>query len=102
MSNWKNPYYNPEKFGLEIVAELNPFLSYEFDMVIVWKDKEGNLYWAADAGCSCPTPFEEYTSIELLNKFNYDDIEAEVKSRTYGSTDAEKRDFLNKVREFVR
>ena len=98
MLDWKNPYYNPELFGLEIVAELNPFLSYEFDMVVVWKDKEGNLFWAADAGCSCPTPFEDYTSVELLNKFNYEDIKQAVKER-YGPSEAEKRDFLRKVRD---
>ena len=95
----KNPYYNPESLGLEIVAQLNPYLSYEFDMVVVWKEiKSGDLYWAADTGCSCPTPFEDYTSIETLNKFNYDDIKQGVKER-YGASEAEKRDFLRKVRD---
>jgi len=99
MFGYNNPYYGPEKMGLEIVAELNPAMSYEFDMVLVWKEtKSGNLYWAADAGCSCPTPFEDYTSVELLNKFNYEDIKQAVKER-YGPSEAEKRDFLRKVRD---
>jgi hypothetical protein len=101
MSDWKNPYYNPEKFGLEIIAELNPHLSYEFDIVVVWKDKEGNLFWAGDAGCSCPTPFERYTSIETLDKFNYNEIESYVKASMYGASDSEKRDFLAKVRQLA-
>lgn len=101
MSDWKNPYYNPEHFGLEIVAELNPHLSYEFDMVVVWKDKEGNLFWAGDAGCSCPTPFENYTSIETLNRFNYDEIESYTKGRTYGVSEGERHEFLSKVRQLV-
>jgi len=93
----KNPYYNPEALGLEIVEQLNPYLSYEFDMVVVWREVEsGNLYWAADAGCSCPTPFEDYNSVESLNKFNYEEIASAVKNR-YGASDAEKRDFLRKV-----
>ena len=54
-----NVYYDPAKFGLEIVAELDADLSYEFDMVIVWRDRAGDLWAAADSGCSCPTPFED-------------------------------------------
>ncbi len=96
---WENnPYYNPENLGLEIVEQLNPNMSYEFDMVVVWKAIEsGNLYWAADSGCSCPTPFEDYNSIEDLNPFNYEEIERAVKDR-YGASDGEKQDFLRKVR----
>lgn len=56
----------PEAFGLEIVADFDGGVAYEFDMVVVWKDRSGNLYWAADAGCSCPSPFEDYSSIESL------------------------------------
>ena len=95
----KNPYYNPGNLGLEIVAELDPHLSYEFDMVVVWKAVEsGNLYWAEDAGCSCPTPFENYNSIEDLHPFNYEEIEKSVKQRKYGASEGEKQDFLRKVR----
>lgn len=54
-----NVYYNPEKFGLTIVKEIeDPNASYSFDMFILWRDGSGRLLWATDSGCSCPTPFE--------------------------------------------
>ncbi len=64
-----NIYYNPEKFGLKIVEETNkPDLSYEFDMVVAWEDvTTGKQYWAQDSGCSCPSPFEQFDSIESLD-----------------------------------
>lgn len=55
-----NVYYDPEKFDLEIVAEHDCAGSYEFDMLVVWRQKgSGRLLWAQDSGCSCPTPFED-------------------------------------------
>jgi|SRR6188474_638227 len=57
-------YYNPDKFGIEIVAEVEwspP--CYDFDLTVVWVDKEGTYYWASDSGCSCPSPFEDYTQL---------------------------------------
>lgn len=66
--NSDDVYYQPESFGLEIVAEVEwspP--CYDFDLTVVWVDKGGNYYWASDAGCSCPSPFESYNSLEDLN-----------------------------------
>lgn len=51
-----NVYYHPEEWDLEVVGELNYTGGYEFDIRVIWKDKEGNLYTARDSGCSCPTP----------------------------------------------
>lgn len=63
-------YYNPEKFGLSVVAEIDDDrANYSFNTIVVWKHNEtGKLYWAQDSGCSCPSPFEDYTSIEMLSK----------------------------------
>jgi len=53
-----NPYYSPEKCGLEIFQTVSTGRSYEFDMLIVWiKTDDKTLWWATDSGCSCPTPF---------------------------------------------
>ena len=61
-------YCDPKQFGLKVFAETsNPALDYEFSMFVVWQDGEGNLFYAADSGCSCPEPFEDITSIEQLN-----------------------------------
>ena len=54
-------YYTPEHHGLELVGSASEDdMSYEFDIFAVWKDESGNLYWASDSGCSCPSPFESY------------------------------------------
>lgn len=65
-----NPYDSPDKFGLEIVRVYDePDLSYEFNMVVVWRDKKtGKEYWAADSGCSCPSPFENVSSMADLHE----------------------------------
>lgn len=57
-------YYDPEKCGVTLVVMLDrPDLSYEFDMLGVWRDDAtGRLGWASDSGCSCPSPFEDYNS----------------------------------------
>lgn len=63
-----NVYYNPEAFGLTPVAELECSSGgYEFDTIVVWSDATGTLLWAHDAGCSCPTPFEDH-DVSTLNR----------------------------------
>ena len=68
-----NPYYYPENCNLEIVESTHrPDLCYEFDMVVLWKDKTtGEQFWAHDSGCSCPSPFEWVRSISDLNDLKF-------------------------------
>lgn len=99
-----NVYYSPEKFGLKVVAEIDYSSGdYQFDRRVVWSDKDGFLYTARDAGCSCPTPFEDYTSLATLERADIRDLEAEAQSeyREY-RTLAEKTAFLEKVRKGLR
>jgi hypothetical protein len=64
----KNVYYSPESYGLEVVGDIEwTGESYQFDMTVVWKDKDGKYYVASDSGCSCPSPFEDYNSLESLD-----------------------------------
>ncbi len=65
-----NVYETPEKYGLKVVAELEfSDLSYVFDTRVVWRHEEtGILYTARDAGCSCPSPFEEYNTLADLEQ----------------------------------
>jgi hypothetical protein len=83
MMGWNEPdvYNNPEKFDLEIVyvAEEED-LCYEFNMFVVWQDANGALYYATDAGCSCPSPFETYTSLAELTPGSKADIMAELEA----------------------
>ena len=68
-------YYQPEKFGLEVIGVIgDPEASYSFDDLVVWNHAETKrLYWAEDAGCSCPSPFEDYTSLDMAEAVPYDD-----------------------------
>ena|SRR3990167_3902905 len=64
-----NVYFSPEEFGLVVVVEAEGNAEgYGFDLTVVWKEvKSGKLYWAHDSGCSCPSPFEDYVSVDMLN-----------------------------------
>lgn len=76
MSYETNVYYKPEVHGLEEVA-FHDFSSgcYEFDFLVLWKSEDGAFYIARDSGCSCPSPFETYTSLDDLDRiFNLDEL----------------------------
>lgn len=73
MKEWgdNNPYYHPDKCGLEIVGELDEPRDYEFNMFVVFRDIEsGKLYYGQDAGCSCPTQFEDFHSLKDLTEIH--------------------------------
>jgi hypothetical protein len=55
-----NVYYNNIE-GLSKVGGLEEDnLSHEFNILLVIKhDLTGRVFYAADSGCSCPTPFED-------------------------------------------
>lgn len=67
-----NPYYNPEDFDLEIVGSIDlAEPDYSFDLLVVWYHAPtSTFYWASDSGCSCPSPFEDYHSLEQLESGN--------------------------------
>jgi len=59
-------YYQPEKFGITPVGEVDwDDESCSFNITVVWQSKEDPqvFYWAQDSGCSCPAPFEGFTSL---------------------------------------
>lgn len=98
------PYYDPEKWGLEEVAEIDYSSgNYEFDYRVVWRHKEtGKFYTARDAGCSCPSPFEDYLTLEDLDEIQSVEgvLRQEVAEELVGSayiTAEEAQDFLRKV-----
>jgi len=60
-------YYQPEAFGLQTIGEVEwNDESYSFNFTVVWQSKEDPkvFYWAQDSGCSCPAPFEDFTSLD--------------------------------------
>ena len=82
-TNWNaNPYYSPQECGLELIADINFTDNYDFDMIAVWRNEDGELFWACDAGCSCPCPFENYTSLDSLDRLsNWEYFEKTVTGR---------------------
>lgn len=56
-----NVYYDPAKFGLTTIGEIDwSSGSYEFDLTVVWKREADNKFvYAEHCGCSCPAPFED-------------------------------------------
>lgn len=93
-----NPYYAPEKCGLEIVATIDYSSgSYEFDLRVVWRNLKNNVFYTArNAGCSCPSPFEDYTDIAMLETVDIATLEREVKqSASFG----EATRFINEVQK---
>lgn len=75
----KNIYYNPEAFGLQIIGDVDVAGSYEFDILVVFKDSRTNkIYYATDSGCSCPTPFEDHRKKDLteITRENLKEFEA--------------------------
>lgn len=79
-----NVYYKPEAFGLIPFGEFDLYEpDYSFDIVALWRDEDNNWYWASDSGCSCPTPFEDYHSVEELATGTLQDFQAWVEVIAY-------------------
>lgn len=73
-------YTQPEKFNLRIVGIAFDKLGSEYNMFVVWQDEiNGQLYYAADRGCSCNTPFEwAFTLGDLDKAFHPAEIQEEL------------------------
>lgn len=107
-----NIYYDKEKFGLEIVNEVDSAGDYSFDKTVIFKDKDNNFYFASDSGCSCPSPFEDFTSVADLTKLTLHEFHAleqemqrhltDPKYLYRGISQVEINEFLKKVKEVMK
>jgi len=100
----KNVYSNPEAFGLTLVGEAAAELYYSFDITAVW-EKDGKVYVARDEGCSCPSPFENYTRITHLTEIrDTGKLRALIDDSSYSPNydPAEVRDLVNKVHAILQ
>jgi hypothetical protein len=76
-----DPFYQPEKFNLTQVAMIDySDGQYQFDYRVVWRHEDGTLYTARDTGCSCPSPFENYHTLEDLEVANIPELIEEARS----------------------
>jgi hypothetical protein len=116
MSYETNPYFHPEALGLIPIAEIDYSSGYyEFDIRMVWYHADTETFYTArDSGCSCPSPFEDYCSLDRLERLDVGAIEAEVRAETrteapdshnpysYGGiSGAEGQNFLRKIYDAV-
>lgn len=95
-------YHEPNKFGLTKVAEIDySDQDYQFDLRVVWRHKDGRYFTARDSGCSCPSPFEDYDSLDKLTPFKREDVEREAREQSFSSRyDGEDIvPFLSKLRD---
>lgn len=101
-----NVYYDPEKFGLRTVGELDYSSgAYEFDLTVVWIDDKKRLYYADDSGCSCPSPFES-VGLDGLTKTTISGLRDHLRGRMkemYGEyvTDNDVVTLVDKARQAV-
>lgn len=87
MNSLINPYYNPEKLGLEMLSYDDPGSCYDFNTLCFWSTGDGRVYSATDSGCPCPIPFEDYDGkdqedvLQRLQRIgSVDQAEAEFRS----------------------
>lgn len=81
-------YYQPEKFGLQMIAELDYSNGYyEFDLRVVWRHADGVFYTARDDGYFYPSPFENFERLDQLEVADLNKLAAEIKQEL---EDAEK------------
>jgi len=96
-----NPHYNPEEFGLTVVAEIEYSSgSYEFDTRIVWKDAAGKLLRLGTLAAHARRRFEEYRTLESLDTFNMDSEsrgDEQLKLSYSHITPVQAKEFLNAV-----
>lgn len=76
---------------------------YQFDYTGVWKNDAGQLFLADDSGCSCPSPFEDFTKLEQFTPVTVAELQEYLTERdktTYeapGSRELEIADLITKL-----
>lgn len=79
-----NVVNNPGEFGLEHIGEIEwSDESYQYDMTAVLRDAKDRdkFFWVDDAGCSCPSPFENVTSLGDLETGTRMELQAHLDKR---------------------
>ena len=95
-------YYDPEKFGLTTLGEVEWYEPcYDFDTTAVWISADKTLYWASDSGCSCPSPFESFTSLSDATTGTFHDLAAELQKKSNDYAAPQIVDLLARVRQAV-
>ena len=77
-----NVYYDPEKFGLTTVGEIEwSDGCYQFDLTVVWRTADGRLVYGEDSGCSWPGIFEDDPGVEDLTATTPAELQIHLEER---------------------
>jgi hypothetical protein len=96
-----NLYYDPQKFGLTLIDEIDwSDGCYNFNITAVYRRADGSLVYAEDSGCSCPSPFEDQ-GVDDLTAVTPAELQAHLEERGKDNSDgnraAEIADLMAKV-----
>lgn len=112
MASGTSLYYGHDKpIGITSLGELDdPEADYSFDILFVFKDDASNrVFYGRDSGCSCPSPFEDFTwdgpdknSFTEVTKANFESFINVLWAEYYrGYYTDEKREIENKVKKVL-
>lgn len=104
MSSYNNNiYYNPEKYGLEVVIEMELGQFFDYDTYVVYKHNDGSIFYTHDAGCSCPTPFEMvgFEDLQLITPQSFDSF-CDMIDNVCEASKSEKFTFISAVKKALR
>lgn len=93
-----NPYNRPGNFGLEFIGEIEwDEESFQFNLTAVWRDAENSnvLFWASDAGCSCPSPFEDLKGRDDLYTGTRMELQEYLEARVAEKDPEEEREYYH-------
>ena len=79
MSEYVNIYDTPERFGLVNVGTMDlDDQPWQFNMLLVQFHPETNKFYVSqDSGCSCPSPFEDITTLDGIKPMT------EIEAKSY-------------------
>lgn len=61
-------YYGDLPDGVTFIGDIEwDDEAYQFNMTGIWKTKRGEYWIGDDSGCSCPSPFEDFHSVDDLD-----------------------------------
>lgn len=97
----KNIYDEPAAFGLTLLGEASEGSGYDYNILAVWQDPDGRLWWLDDAGCSCSSPFEDYDRTNLHRLTSIDELNAAI-AETFKYSAPSDAEEIPKLRRLVR
>lgn len=104
----KNIYYSPEASGLSTLWVYDIAGSYEFDVLVVFRNTKTNRLWyCKDSGCSCPTPFDDFY-FESDENNNLEEINSQslnsflVEANGFGAPLDDRRELIELVTKHIK